>query len=89
MKSYKKVLEPEISLWRHSIVKDTFSRKQAELKELQKKLIKVIEHEEKKYEKLVKVEEDSDRKICATSYTIRPLEIAELVAGFLHRLRKQ
>ena len=37
---------------------------QTELEELQKKLVQVIEYAEKETEKLVKVEEETNRKAC-------------------------
>ena len=43
---------------------------QMELEELQNKLIKVIEYAENETGKLVKVEEDSNRKVCTTSSKI-------------------
>ena len=44
---------------------------QTELEELQKKLVQVIEYAEKETGKLVKVEEEADRKVCELGSIIR------------------
>ena len=49
---------------------------QTELEELQKKLVQVIEYAEKETEKLVKVEEETNRKVCEFCSIIKTIRLA-------------